>query len=477
MRWLFCSFPLLLLSLTTAAEAQELPAEPAGPTDVEAPSDAPATPACDGAALLLPGSDEPLRVELPAPCLDVAFTDSVVVVALGTAGAALVDPLADPPTPVLLPTLGAVVGVAIEADRILLRESVEVTRSVDASGQPLGSALGAPTIPDAPPEPVAPPPPEEAVGTVVALRGRRAVVELLPGAAPLLDDQVVTVRTPTTRTRMVGRVVVPGRSRKDRVVPVDLATDEGGLLLLGRGDVVRPGDEVVVGGPARRLSRRLIGPTPWRNQLGIDLTLVGGVSANVWSRGGHFMGRARVWYAAPVPVRFEISTEHLPVAAGEGAKPWAGGDLQGLVELDLPFFGVGVSGGYQWLHLNHSGPTVGALVRGGFRDGMHLEVRARFLPGAPNPFGGVEGQGVIPFSQGVGLVLQGGGGSQIGFARIGLRLHVFGQGGPGTLVLAPMVGMSLVGYQVLSDPDQPFSGTAYNQVGPSLGLGIELRPF
>ena len=468
MRWLLAA--ALLLGGVAQAEDGVIPP--------------PNVPWCDGATLLVPRDGEvPTEIPLPAPCLQSATDGTRTAVALGEAGAALVEH-ADPsrPTVVLVPTVGIITGVDFDDGALAVTEAVSVVRSVVVSDA--GEVL-VPTAPAPEPEPVvvdAPLPIVEhpdkraRVGAVARVQGRRAVVARDAGTAAPPDGALVAVVRPSQQTSVVDGRVRPGRKGRAHIVEVDAVTDAHLVLLLGRGDVVRRGDVVYWGGNTGARTARIVGPKPWRNQLSFVLEPSPGFSASVWSPGSHVQGRLRVAYALPVPVRFEVGLEHFSLGFVPDGQPFVGGDVQVTAELDLAPFGLGISGGYQSLGLDHTGGTIGGYLRGGFRDGLHMEVRARFVIGGNNAFGGVEGRGVIPFSDSVGLSLEGGGGSRQGFGRIGIVLHPFGQGGPGTLILNPSLGMQIMGWTGLSDRGDPWSGSRVNHVGPAVSVRVEWRP-
>lgn len=445
----------------------------------------PAVPFCEGATLFVPGPDGAVEIALPASCLQAATDGDRTAVAAGEAGAFLVEH-ADPahPTIVLVPSVGAITGVDFTDGALAVAEALELRRTVVIGDD--GQVL-VPTV--TPPEPEIEPEPVDAVlpipdtptertllGVVDRIQGRRALVTREPGAPTPPIGSAVVVRKAAVETTVEGGRVRPGREALIRVVTVDGATDDHLVLLLGRGDVVRPGAQVLWGGNTGRPTARLVGPKPWRNQLAVIFEVAPGFSASVWSPGSHLQGRLRVSYAAPVPLRFELGVEHFALGQVPDGQPFVGADVQVLAELDLEPFGIGITGGYQSLGIDHSGGTVGGLIRGGFRDGLHLEARVRFVPGANNPFGGVEARGVIPFNPQVGLALEGGGGSGLGFGRLGVTIHPLGQGGPGTVIFNPMVGVSVMSWTGLSDRDDPWSGARVNHVGPAVTLRIEVRP-
>ncbi len=443
--------------------------------------DAAEVPWCEGAILFLPRPPEPpAQILLPAQCLQAATEGHRTAIAAGEAGALLVNHLdPDRPTVVLVPTVGNVTGVELRDGALTVMEALSVSRYVVVLDD---GSVAAPAIPPEPVQvelPIAQVPGERVrIGEVERLSGRRAVVRRDPDGPPLLMGSLVAVHRPGIPSAVdptSGRVR-RGRQGRTRVVPIDSATDQHVVLLLGRGDVVKRGDEVLWGGSIGPATARIVSPGSWRNQLSFLLELTPGFSLSVWSPGYHVAGRLRAAWALPIPMRLEVGLEHVSLGFVPDGRPFVGGDVQVLAELDLEPFGMGISGGYQSLGLDHTGVTLGGQVRVGFRDGLHVDVRARFLVGANDPFGGVEGRGVIPFTDLVGLSLEGGGGSGQGFARLGLVVHAFGQGGPGTLLVNPGLGLQVMGWTGLADRSDVWSGTRISHVGPSVTLRIEWRP-
>ena len=465
-----------LLALPSGAGAQEEQPDAAA---------TPMIPWCDGTALVVPVAwDEPVRVPLPARCLQSATDGHRTAVAGGEAGAFLIlhaDPHA--PTVVLVPTVGVITGVDFDDGALAVTEALTVHRMVLVG--PEGDILVPSVTPPPPPEPpvvdaelplATPPATRTRIGVVHTVRGRRAIATREEGPAPPPEGTLVAAHRGRTKTSVVSGTLRPGRKGSTSVVEVEAVTDDAVILMLGRGDVVRPGAEVLWGGTMGSRTARLAGPTPWRNQLAFVLELAPGLSASTWSPGTHVMGRLRAAWALPIPMRVEVGLEHFSLGFTPDGAVWSGGDVQFTAELDLAPFGIGLSGGYQDLGLSHAGPTVGGYVRGGFRDGLHLELRARFVVGASNNLGGIEGRGVIPFNDLVGLTLEAGGGSDQGYARIGIVVYPFGQGGSGTLILNPSLGMSLMGWTGLGDRGDPWSGTTVNHVGPAATVRVEWRP-
>jgi hypothetical protein len=203
--------------------------------------------------------------------------------------------------------------------------------------------------------------------------------------------------------------------------------------------------------------------------------------------GGGLLTQAWVGYRFEAPLY--VSAEINPFAYADGKQSEAVIPVAGTVNVayDRDVFSIGLGFGGQTVKttaygaLPGSGVLLAQRLRLGTRDGLHLDLRNDIvLFHSRFEFSGLIGAGQIPVGSGVWLLLEGGGGQAgWGYGEIGVRTLLRGNGGPGSVFFAVVLG----GVTVFEEQEvQCGSGgfvfpcidsTTYG--GPMLGAGGEWR--
>ncbi len=417
------------------------------------------------------------RIPLPGRCVAAHGDRSLTLVAGGADGAWVVHHSeGEVPWVVAIPTTGAVIDVRLRDGYAMLTEQVDQVRLVDLEQLARAAEARVATAPgetegtdgaDAVVEPHM-----IRIGTVFAVRGPRVFVGgdgVSDG--PVVGDWISVVRraVPRDLDPTSGRVLVRGQPGYESVIRV--VGNDGTQLVaeVGRGDQARIGDEVYAGG-ALEPTERLTDPRPARPLAQVGIELVPAVSLS--DPGVVGLGRAWVSYSFGFPMRVELALRQGVVALPRNGDPVAGGAAEVLASLDLPAFEIGLTAGYQRFENPGGGVLLGHYLRFGYRDGFLIEVRTRFLLPPADFFGGVEGRIVIPMDRLASMTLEGGGGSSVGFALIGVQIHAIGQGGRGSLLLNPGVGFVLNQWEERSGYDHRSTQLA----GPAIAMRVEYRP-
>ncbi len=126
-------------------------------------------------------------------------------------------------------------------------------------------------------------------------------------------------------------------------------------------------------------------------------------------------------------------------------------------------------------------PTFAQAIRVGVYDGLSFEFETAIITADSVRLGFAQASFKIPVTQAVAIVLRGGGGHVgFGYADFAVRARVRGDNGKGTVALWFSGGVAHFGLDLCTtNPDPPFT-TACNSssiTGPSLGLGLEWRPY
>ncbi len=428
--------------------------------------------ACGLDGLVVTTADGPVVVPLPGRCASADGDGRRAVVAGGADGAWLVEDGAGAvPRVTPVPSTGVVADVALRDGYLLVTEQVDQVRWVNLE-QLLRSVSAAASV-DAPPGEGGPEEPARTrIGTVVDIRGPRVFVAgdgIEDGPAD--GDWIAVVRPPVPKEvdPATGRLRERGEPGYESVIRV--VGNDGSQLVaeVGRGDRVRLGDRVYTGG-ALEPTEQLTDPHPIRPLTQVGVELVPAVSLS--DPGVVGLGRAWASYSFGFPMRVEIALRQGVLAVPRGGEAVVGGAAEVLASLDLPAFEIGLTGGYQRFENPGGGVLLGHYLRFGYRDGFLVEVRTRFLLPPADFFGGVEGRIVIPMDRLASLTLEGGGGSSVGFALIGVQVHAIGQGGRGSLLINPGVGFVLNQWVERGTFDDRWHELA----GPAIAMRVEYRP-
>ncbi len=126
-------------------------------------------------------------------------------------------------------------------------------------------------------------------------------------------------------------------------------------------------------------------------------------------------------------------------------------------------------------------PTFVQAIRLGVYDGLSFEFESAVLTADAVRFGFAHASFKIPVTSSVAVVLRGGGGN-VGFAYadVALRVRLRGDNGRGTVALWMSGGAAHFGLDLCTtNPDPPFTSACKTAAitGPSLGLGLEWRPY
>jgi len=254
------------------------------------------------------------------------------------------------------------------------------------------------------------------------------------------------------------------------VLPISGNNGQRLLAELGRGDRAEANDEVWFD-PEAEPSATLLDPADSRGLVIVFAELGPAVSVTR-NKGASMMGRIGASYLFPIPLRIELAVRQAAFAIPAGGGGFAEAAVEGLVSLDFAPFELGLSTGYQSFANSHTGWTIGQYLRAGHRDGLFVELRARFMPLNSDFFGGIEGRQIIPMVPRLSLSLAGGGGSGVGFGHVGVEIHVTGQGRRGTLLLNPALGFQHVQWDTSDEGADRFHALT----GPSVVLRVEWRP-
>ncbi|MHB8872895.1 MAG: hypothetical protein ACYC8T_04345 [Myxococcaceae bacterium] len=339
--------------------------------------------------------------------------------------------------------------------------------------QPMGnlpSASATLSTKAAPPAPTTSPPPpltwpESSSPTttfaVLEVLGAEIVVSL-GGAQGLQGDQTVEIGEQ-----------LPGLDGNHTVVGVAREVSaERAVVQVGFGEEVRVGD------PVRLSTRGQTGSTAAPPRSG------GIISAGVGSRALLPIGRLGVgglfdaWATWHAETLFALQLRLFPVggAVADGATGGLfGGSLEALFDSRYFAIGLGLSAEqyqqYQYQSYYQASSSSGfafgltQVLRVGAIDGAQFSARNHLaVLGHGFNFAGLEGGVQIPLSTVWWLIVRGGGSvAPLGWGEVGMRIAARGNGGAGTLLITPTLGVA--GFT---------SGNAM-AVGPTAGIGFEYR--
>lgn len=312
------------------------------------------------------------------------------------------------------------------------------------------SAASAPTI--------------DAHGAITEHRDTRVLVSF--GAdVGLARGSLVEMSPPegdVTRTAVVGRVVDVRETSAE--------------LEIGFGEVVRVGD--VAATTARGATRVLEAPAHLRSMIVVAGALRLFVPIDALGAGG--LGDLSLTWHADIPfsLRARVAPVHgIGISVSRDGRQEAWG-LYGAAMLEAAFdsqyfaigLGLGVAQARAPTFFGDGGRPPGfaiqPVVRGGAIDGFHVEARPLILVvDDAFEFGGFEGEFQIAVHPGAWIRARGAGwiaGS--GFADLGVRFALEGNGGDGTVLLTPTIGWSGIDVR----------GRGFLS-GPSVGVSLEVR--
>ena len=409
---------------------------------------------------------------------------------------ALAFSLADPRAPVAVLPGGA------RAEAIALAPLSEQTPVTEP---------GAASAPAAPAAPTAP----AARGRVVEVSGGRVIFEggAAQGFAAGMHVQVIAQRLVEKPDLKQGGTVEVPSGEVTAVVAVEEVGEARSMAMLGRGDVVEPGD--LVEPSDEPLSESLFLPrrAPFHWRLGFmarpflgvgapGAYPVGGLvdayvhytfdslpitlSAEVAPMGFAFFSRD-VHYPGTFVLGASYVTDYFEIGLGGGALVGNKGPcVQNGTEEPVDNNDDGVPDEYRFVPdgdpecEENNGATFNQTLRLGALDGLHL-TWASSIFARPTGFVLGVGRGEIatPVSSRLGLFGAGGvGESGWAFGEVGVRSSFGGTGAPGSVILSASLGVSAV-FDGAGEPVEDPGGWVYYQretvVGPAVGFGMEWR--
>jgi hypothetical protein len=235
------------------------------------------------------------------------------------------------------------------------------------------------------------------------------------------------------------------------VLRITHASEHSGIAELGRGDVIRDGD--IFSTTQQPLTAKIMfpGKQPLRHRIDLELRPIVEFPPSGGTAAGVIADLRYTYFFRELPLALELdSTPFAADANGTLAPAFAF-----LVAFDSTYFGLGVGpvvAVYRTASTNELGyldtvqSTHGGIyfaLRVGSLDGLNLEIRSSIVfhpSGCCDPsvarFGSFSAMGQIPVSRTVTLQAGGGAGDNGWlFAQVGLRVYVWGAGGPGSIIL------------------------------------------
>lgn len=261
------------------------------------------------------------------------------------------------------------------------------------------------------------------------------------------------------------------------VLGIEHAEAKRAMAMLGRGDVVLPGDVAVV--TEEPLSESIFAPrrAPFNLRTGFHIRPFLGINARRSTKPiGVLTDLYAVYYFDALPMAVTVGALPIGVAFGSEDKHAPGAlKLTGSYSTDFFEIGLGVGSlvgyagpcGQNNRCEKNNGLTINQELRLGSLDGFNVGWSSSVFV-RPNSFvfGVGRGELNIPLTSRLGLFGGGGGGeSGWAFGEFGVRTYVGGAGARGTLVVSVSLGYGSV-----------FDGPTHETIGgPTVALGVEMR--